>query len=480
MASWMGRTTMDDSFDAKFGQAGNPIIGHIADSQLFGNGYSTDEARGIFSDARRLQRWLEVEVALARSQGELGMIPTRAAEDLASTARVELLDLASVSREIASSGHGLVPLLRAWQRVSDPEAAKYVHFGATSQDIHDTAQSLEMAESLDLIERDLRAVVAELMRLAAENRDVLTVGRTHGQHALPTTLGLKFAVWLDESLRNLERLRLCRRSVAVAQLFGGVGTMAAFGPHGPELLERFAARLLLGVPTVSWHTCRDRVAEFVTTLALVAGGLANIGNEIVQLAKSEVGEMAEPFQVGMIGSSTMPHKRNPEISERVVTLAKLVKFNAALSLDGLCNEHERDFRSVRVEWVAVTESVMYTAGALALMKHVLSGLVINHRRVEANVGAAAASICSEALMFLLSGRIGKTAAYDTVYHASLAAAEDGGSLVDLLLANRQVAGSFDRRTLEHTARPGNHLGSAGLLVDRAIARARTLLGEHTQ
>lgn len=450
------------------------IAGQIADSRFFGNGYSTPEARLIFNDLRRFQRWLDVEVALLRSQAEIGMVPMWAAESLASSASVDLLDLESIRTGISTTGHSLVPLLKAWQVVSDPAAAQYIHFGATTQDIQDTAQSLEIAESLDLLQRDLVAVIAELTRLAGQNRDVVTIGRSHGQHALPTTLGLKFAVWLDEGLRNLERLQACRRSVAVAQLFGGVGTMAAFGQHGEALLNLFAGNLGLGVPAVAWHAARDRVAEFLSVLALVTGGLANVANEIVQLAKTEVGEVAEPFELGNIGSSTMPHKRNPELSERVVVLAKLVKHSAALGFETLCNEHERDYRAVRLEWVAVADAVLYSAAALTLMKQVLAGLVVNHGRIAANVGGAAQSICSEALMFLLSTRLGKIDAYQAVYNASFL--REDVSLVEALLEDPKVAAHFDRQTLVETVTPANHVGVAGRLVDGVVRKAMLALG----
>ncbi len=470
-------TAMNRVAPVRFAPAIGHVTGHISDSILFGNGYSTAEARTVFSDKHRLQRWLDVEVALAVSQGELNMIPSGAAAVLARCASIENFDLEDIAAEIASTGHGLVPLLRAWQRVAGPDAAKYIHFGATTQDIHDTAQSLELVESLVFIERDLRAVASLLTRLAAENRDLVTVGRTHGQQALPTTLGLKFAVWLDETLRNIERLETCRRSIAVAQLFGGVGTMAAFGPKGPELLQRFARRLGLGVPAICWHVTRDRTSEFLGLMALISGGLSNIGNEIVQLAKCEYGEMAEPFRAGMIGSSTMPHKRNPEICERVVLLAKLVKHAAGKGYDALCNEHERDYRAVRLEWVAVTEAVMYTAAALEMTKHVLGGLEINRSRIAVNVEKAAANICSEALMFLLSDRLGKVVAYQAVYDAAQAAGAgaNGRSLADILLDDERVNRHFDAESLTAAAQPHKHLGSAGLLVDGVVARAERIL-----
>lgn len=470
-----GKTAMNNNAPIQFLPVIENVTGHITDLLLFGNGYSTAEARSVFSDRRRLQRWLDIEVALAVSQGELGMIPPAAVAVLVRSARVENFSVADIAAGIASSGHGVVPLLRAWQHLAGPEAAKYIHFGATSQDILDTAQSLEIVESLAFIERDLRAVASLLMGLAAENRDLVIVGRTHGQQALPTTLGLKFAVWLDETLRNIERLEACRRSVAVAQLFGGVGTMAAFGPQGPELLRRVARHLGLGVPAVCWHVTRDRVAEFLGLMALISGGLGNIGNEILQLAKDELGEVAEPFRDGLIGSSTMPHKRNPETSERVVVLAKLVKHAASKGYEGLCNEHERDFRAVRLEWVAVTEAVMYTAAALEMTKYVLGGLEINRPRIAANVEKAAAKICSEALMFLLSSRLGKVVAYQVVYDAAQLAGANGHSLTDVLLADERVRQHFDAESLAAAAQPHKHLGSAGLLVDGVVARAERIL-----
>lgn len=456
------------------------ICGHITDSRFFGDGYSTPEARLIFSDIRRLQRWLDVEVALLKAQADLDMIPRWAVEALVPTANIDLLDHDAIQQGIATSGHSLVPLLKAWQAQSDPAAAQFIHFGATTQDIQDTGQSLEIAEAIDLLEHDLIAVIRELQRLARQNRDVVIVGRSHGQDALPTTLGLKFAVWLDESLRNLDRLAACRRTVTVVQLFGGVGTMAAFGQQGDALLGRFAAHLDLQVPSVAWHITRDRVAEFLSVLALVTGGLANIGNEIVQLAKSEIGELSEACAAEAIGSSTMPHKRNPELSERVVLLSKLVKHCATLGFESLCNEHERDYRAVRLEWVAVADGVLHSAAALSLIRQVLGDLIVNRGRIAANVAGATQSICSEALMFLLSRKLGKINAYQAVYEASIRHKEGDVPVVDALMDNPLVADSFDATTLIAALTPANHVGQAGRLVDGVIRKADAKLGAFPQ
>ncbi|HSH13444.1 MAG TPA: lyase family protein, partial [Desulfurivibrionaceae bacterium] len=241
---------------------------HITDSGFYSRGYATAEARAIYCDFRRLQRWLEVEAALALAQGELGLIPRAAAERLAATANLELCDHQAIRQGIAATGHSLIPLLDEWQKAAGPEAALYCHYGATTQDIQDTAQSLELKEVCTVIGRDLAILIELLAELATQQRTQVIVGRTHGQHALPTTLGLKFAIWLDELLRHANRLEECRQRLLVSQLFGGVGTMAALGKNPWKLLENFSARLGLAIPVTPWHTARDRGAEFVANLAL--------------------------------------------------------------------------------------------------------------------------------------------------------------------------------------------------------------------
>jgi len=448
-----------------------PTRSHIVDSRFFHSGYTTGEARQVFCDLRRLQRWLDVEVALAASQAEIGAIPGKAALELGKTARLELLDLEAIKEDIKQTGHSLIPLLNAWQKITPPAAGKYIHFGATTQDIQDTAQSLEVKEVLLIAERDVNLIIRHLAGLATKYRDLVTIARTHGQQALPITLGAKIAVWLDEMIRNAGRVQNCQEKVPVSQLFGGVGTMAAFGNQGFELLDRFSARLGLAAPLCSWHTARDRLAEMLSTLAILAGTLGKIANEICQLARDEIGELEEPFHMGKIGSTTMPHKRNPELCEQIVVLARLVKNNTAMGFEALLNEHERDYRAVRLEWVAVTDASLYVCGALSLMKAILENLIVHEERIRQNVANAAGLIATEALMFRMAEKMGKQPAHQLLYEISMAARSTGGQLVDLLGAHPEVARTFTPDGLREAIEPKRHIGLALQLTDRVIDSA---------
>ncbi len=453
---------------------------HIVDSRLFRAGYTTDEARQVFCDLRRLQRWLDVEAALALSQAEIGAVPETAARTLAETARLDLLDLDRVEADRKKTGHSLIPLLNAWQAVTPPEAARYIHFGATTQDIQDTAQSLEIAEILTLVDRDATAIIRRLAVLAARHRDLVMIARTHGQQALPTTLGAKIAVWLDEMLRNGERLRDCRKRILVAQLFGGVGTMAAFDGRGIELLEVFSRRLGLAAPGSCWHTSRDRTAEMISAMAILAGTLGKIANEIAQLSRDEIGELEEPFHMGKIGSTTMPHKRNPELCEQVVVLARLIRNNAALSMETLISEHERDYRAIRLEWVAITDASLYVCGALSLTRTILENLIVHEDRISRNVNHAAGLIATEALMFKLADRMGKQAAHTLLYGIAMEAGRTGKRisdrpLIDLLAAHPEIQSVFSLDELERAIDPAQHTGMAGALTDQVVREAETRL-----
>jgi adenylosuccinate lyase len=457
---------------------------HIVDSRFYSSSYTTAEARQVFCDLRRLQRWLDVEAALALSQAELGAIPESAARELEKTARLDLLDLDAIRADIARTGHSLIPLLNAWQKVTSPEAARYIHFGATTQDIQDTAQSLEIQDILFIIERDTNDIIGWLAGLAEKYRDLVMIARTHGQQALPTTLGAKMAVWLDEMIRNGERLQNCRQRLLVSQLFGGVGTMAAFGDQGSELLDRFSARLGLAAPLCCWQTARDRLTEMLSIMAILAGTLGKIANEICQLARDEIGELEEPFHMGKIGSTTMPHKRNPELCEQVVVLAKLVKNNASLGFDVLINEHERDYRAVRIEWAAITDGSLYTCGALSLMKSILANLIVHEERIRQNVNHAAGLIATEALMFRLAEKMGKHAAHQLLYEIAMEARNaDRRStdrpLIDLLAAHPEIKSVFTKDELQHAIDPGQHIGLAGQLTDRVLESAADWLAAHT-
>jgi adenylosuccinate lyase len=446
---------------------------HIVDSRFYSGGYTTVEARRIFCDLRRYQHWLDVEAALAQAQAELDIIPASAAENIRQNARICLLDLEGISKGLQLTNHSLMPLLEALCKVCDEEAGQFIHFGATTQDIQDTAQVLELRNVFSVVERDLHKIISLLIQRAKQYRDLVTIGRTHCQHALPMTMGLKMAGWLDEVWRNLERLEQVKERVLVSQLFGGVGTMDAFGEKALPLLELFSAKLGLAVPNVAWHASRDRFAEFLSLLAMISGSLARIADEIRCLARNEIHEMEEPFHMGKIGSSTMPHKRNPELCEQVVVLSKLVTSNVSLGYDGLICEHERDYRSVRLEWAALTDSSLYTCGLLALMKDILADMTVHEQRVRSNVLQAAPLISTEALMFFLGEAIGKQNAHTLVYEASMQTVETGKPVLDILMEHSDIATNFSREEIEQAIAPEKHVGMSRELTEQTIAFVET-------
>ncbi len=456
------------------------VRSHITDSRFYRAGFTTNEACRVFCDYRRLQRWLDVEAALAWSQAELDIIPREAAVELIKTAKLQLLDKEVIHEVIKTTGHSLMPVLTAWEKISAPEAARYIHYGATTQDIQDSAQSLEIKDIFTIINRDLRSIINELSGLAKKYCSRTVVGRTHGQHALPTTFGLKIAVWLDELLRCADRLEECGKRTLVSQLFGGVGTMDALGERGLEILDLFSKQLGLSAPRTAWHSSRDRVTEFVSTSAILAGCLGKITNELCQLSRNEIGELEEPFHIGKIGSSTMPHKRNPELSEQVVVLSKLIKANASLSFDSLINEHERDYRAVRLEWVTVVDTSLYLCGALSMMKSILGNLIIHEEAMERNLQKSAVLISTEALMFLIGEKIGKQKAHQLIYEVSMSTHDTGAEFIDQLAMHPDIQGLFSRKTLGKAITPEKNIGLAYTLTDRVIKSAKEWASKYTK
>ena len=305
---------------------------HIFDFGLFGDQFSTAELRQIFDEGAMLQNWLDVEAALAEAEAAVGLIPASAAREILAKAKLELLDLDAVKRGLAETVHPLVPLIRELARVAGP-AGEYVHWGPTTQDILDTGMSLQLKATYRVVRRDLVALIACLADRAGQHRDSVMAGRTHGQHALPITFGFKVAVWLAECLRHLERLDQSVPRVLVGQLAGAVGTLAGFGPRAREVQRLALERLGLAVPAVAWHTARDGVAEFVALAGLVGATLGKMAGEVAALQRTEVAEVEEPFAHGKVGSSTMPHKRNPAHCERVVAISKLLRAPVAPAID---------------------------------------------------------------------------------------------------------------------------------------------------
>lgn len=446
---------------------------HLIDYRLFGDQFSTPEMRAVFDEEAMLQRWLDVEAALAAAQAELGLIPQEAAAAIARGARVEHLDLEAIRRDLRVTAHPIVPVVRALERVCG-EAGRWVHWGATTQDIMDTGLVLQVKAAHDLVRRDLCALVRVLADLAGRHRDTVMAGRTHAQQALPITFGFKVAVWVAECLRQVERLDQAAPRLLVGELAGAVGTLAGFGERALEVQARALGRLGLGVPLIAWHSARDTVTEFVTLLAMVGGTLARIANEVVQLQRSEIAEVEEPFAHGKVGSSTMPHKRNPSHAERVVAIGRLLRGLAAAALETMVAAHERDMSVGRAEWVLVPEAACLAGAAVAWSLTIARGLRVDVRRMTENLDRLGGLLLSEPVMLRLGESLGRGAAHDVVYEAAMAAFEGRGTFRERLLEDSRVTPTLPASELDALLDPARYTGHAGAFVDRVVRAAGAL------
>jgi adenylosuccinate lyase len=447
------------------------VPSHLIDYQLFGDQFSTPEIRAVFDERAMLQRWLDVEAALAEAQGALGVIPADAAAAIVRAARVERLDLEAIRRGLAVTVHPIVPVVRELERAAG-EAGRWVHWGATTQDIMDTGMVLQMKAAHAIMRRDLAALAEALAALAEEHRDTVMAGRTHAQQALPITFGFKVAVWVAEVLRQVERLDAAAPRILVGQLAGAVGTLAGFGERAEDVQRGALERLGLGVPPIAWHVARDGVTEFVLLLAMSGGTLARIANEVIQLQRSEIAEVEEPFAHGKVGSSTMPHKRNPAHAERVVAIGRLLRGLAGTALETMVAAHERDASVGRAEWALVPEVACLAAAALHWTLAIARGLRVDRARMAENLDRLGGLLLSEPVMLRLGRTLGRNAAHDVVYEAAMAAYAGRGSFRALLLADPRVAGALDAAELDRLLEPAAYTGRAGDYVDRVVKAAR--------
>jgi adenylosuccinate lyase len=434
---------------------------------IFGHLWETEETRELFGDEGRTRIWLSILGALAVEQGELGLIPAGAAAAIGERAE-RPVDLEAVAEETRRSGHSTLGLIRVLQRDLDSSAREWVSFGATVQDVADTWTGLVAQRMLAIAARDLSAIDASLAALAARHRGAVMLGRTHGQPALPITFGFKASVWVAEVRRHAERLREARGRLEVGQLAGAVGTLSAWGAAGPELQRRVFARLGLGVPEISWTSARDRVAELVGLLALMTGTLARIGNEVYNLQRPEIGELSEAPTEGVVGSITMPQKRNPERSEHLSTLAGVVRAAAGLALEAMVAEHERDGATWKAEWALLPPACGAAAVALSLGAELAAGLRVDEQRMRENVDAQRGYVLAEPAMLALGAEIGPRRAHELVHAAAARGLRPAQTLRDALAADPEIAALLSPERLEALLRPEHALGAADELVRRVL------------
>jgi adenylosuccinate lyase len=443
------------------------VSSHLTDSVIYGHLWTTPELHALFDDTGRTRTWLEILVALARAQAEVGLVPVEAADEIERHAQVERLDLARVGARTRETGHSTLGLIDALRELLPATVREWVYYGATVQDLSDTWFGLTMRTVADIVDRDLACCEAAAADLARRHRDTIMCGRTHGQPGLPITFGFKAAVWADELARHRARLAQMRPRVEVVQLGGALGTMEFWGGRALPLLDAFAGRLGLAAPTLPWLTARDRIVEFLVLLALVTGTLAKIGNEIFELQRPEIGEVGEPVVAGTVGSITMPHKRNPELSEHLDTLGRIVRADVGVAMEGLVALHERDGRGWKAEWSVLPEACQSTGAALGFAARLLGGLTVDADRMRANLDSHGAAMTSEPLMAALAVRIGKHSAHDAVYAAAMAARDEGVDLGVRLVAD----GLLDAAEVAAASDPARALGAATAFVDRVAPPA---------
>lgn len=440
----------------------------LTESALYGHLWATDELRAIFDERERLRSWLEILATLAEAQAELSIVPVEAAEAIRDGASVDALDLEYVAAETAATGHSTLGLIHGLRRILPPEAREWVYYGGTVQDLTDTWTALAMRRVSEIARRDLGAIEDAALDLARRFRDTPMLGRTHGQAGSAITFGLKAATWADEARRHLDRLDEGIPRWSVGQLAGAVGNLAFFGDKGIELRQVFCERLGLGDPGVSWTTTRDRPAEFTVVLSMIAGTLGRIGNEVAQLQRSEIGEVREPAGAASVGSITMPHKRNPEVAEHLVTLARLVRAEGGVMLEGMVAEHERDGRAWKTEWIALPEACLLTGAALSFGRRLLEGLDVDEEAMRRNLEASPFST-SERVLTALSPALGKHRAQARLQELLERSRQTGTTLEDALLADDEVRARLPEGFVPSLAHPDT--GGAGAMVDEVLTRA---------
>ena len=440
------------------------------DSVIFRDIFTTPEMREVFSDERRTGYYLEIEAALARAQGRLGIIPDKAAREIERQCRIENIDLARLKQQTERVGY---PILGVVQQIVDLCAdglGEWCHWGATTQDITDTAAIMQIRAALELVEKDMEATAAALADLSRRYRDTPMAGRSNLQQAVPLTFGFKTAALLAAMQRHRERLAQLRPRVLVGEFGGAVGTLASLGADGLKVQAAMMEELGLGQPDIAWHTVRDRIGEVACFLGLLTGTLGKISMDVKLLMQTEVAEVYEPFHEARGSSSTMPQKRNPISCLYIHSTVALVRQHVAALLEAAVADHERSTGPWEIEWISLPEIFLLASGALAQTKLLVCGLEVDADRMRANLDLTRGMIVSEAVMMGLGPHLGRHRAHDLVYDICRKVTATGVPLVELLAQNADISKHLTRAELDKMCDPATYLGLAGEMVDKVLAR----------
>jgi 3-carboxy-cis,cis-muconate cycloisomerase len=437
-------------------------------SEIFRDIFSTEPMRRIFADENRIQKYLDIEGALARAQARLGIIPQNACDEILRHCSIAEYDFVKLKTQTERIGYPVLPVVQQLVALCHGGLGEWCHWGATTQDITDTATILQVREALNLVEADLVAIADALAVLAKRHRDTPMAGRSNLQQAVPITFGYKVATYLAAFDRHLQRLRELRPRVLVGEFGGAAGTLASLGNRGLEVQAALMQELGLRLPAIAWHTVRDCIAEVGCFLGLVTGSCGKIALDVKLMMQTEVEEVYEPFHEGRGSSSTMPQKRNPISSVYITATTSLVRQHVAALLDAMVEDHERATGPWEIEWIAVPEIFSLASGALAQTRFMVSGLQVDESKMRANLDITRGLIMSEAVMMGLGPHIGRQYAHDLVYDICRKVIATGRPLLELLTEDREIAKHLDRAALERLCDPANYLGQAGEMVDRLL------------
>lgn len=430
--------------------------------------------RDLFTLEASWQSWLDVEAALAIAEAEVGVVPQDAADIIASKSRVELLDRDNIFEGLRRTGHQLVPVVWELTRICGEDAGKYVHWGATTQNIVQTGDLLLLRKAHGIFLGQIGTILTAMADLAERTSDMALPGRTHGQHAVPATFGLKVAVWIDELSRHVDRLRGAEPRIFQALLGGAAGTMASFGEQGPEIQRRMAHHLGMRPMVVPSRTIGDHQAEYVSLLGLLAATCSKIGREIYTLMKQEFGEVEEPVPPGTVGSSTMPQKRNPILSQDVVAAAAQVRALVPLAMEAMMTEHEADRTTSLMIRRALQQACEQTGDILERVRMLMEGLEVFPERMRRNLDLSDGLIMAEALMLSLGEHVGRQTAHDVVYEAAQAAARDKTSFRDLLSKDAEIRRHLEEEQIAALLDPSAYTGVCARFATEQAGKARAL------
>ncbi len=440
----------------------------LLDSLYYRDLYGTEEMRNVFSDETRFQAWLETEIALAKAQEQLGIIPDGISDKILRDAPLSALNISDMKADYERIGFPILPFVKQLQKLCDKETAKWIHYGATTQDILDTGTTLQIKQGIDIIERESGSIIQALKKLILDHEDTVMAGRTFQQLAAPITFGFKSAVWLDEILRHRDRFDELKKRILIGQCSGAVGTFATLGDKGLAVQKIMMKELGLKSPDITWHTARDGWTELIHCIAMLGATFAKIANEVSILMRSEVGELSEPFETGRGASSTMPQKRNPISCEPILAIAPKLRELSSSQLTAMIQEHERGVWHMPLEWLVIPEAFVLISGSLKHTRFILENLWVGKDKMLENLNMNGGQLMAEAVMMGLASKIGKGEAHRLVAGIANQVYEQRKSLKEGLLADETINKLLTEKEIDELLDPLNYIGSAKEMIQLVL------------